>query len=127
MVRQDIYVRGYWKVVVFYNLDYHLFGSVVKEFKRYRTPNSIIKDIYRSMKSGYARACTYSDEDKHISIVLFNRHTSVGDYFNSIVHEAVHIKQAMLRAYHVEDEGEPPAYTMGYLVGRMFEVFKHII
>ena len=79
------------------------------------------------MRSGYARACTYSDEDKHISIVLFNRHTSVEDYFNSIVHEAVHVKQAMLRAYHVEDEGEPPAYTMGYLVGRMFEVFKYII
>ncbi len=35
------------------------------------------------------------------------------DYINSIVHEAEHIKQAMLKAYRVEDKGEPPAYTIG--------------
>ena len=43
------------------------------------------------------------------------------------MHEAVHIKQAMLKAYRVEDKGETPAYTMGYLVGRMWEVFSQNI
>jgi hypothetical protein len=28
---------------------------------------------------------------------------------------------------NVEDEGEAPAYTMGYLVGRMWEVFSQNI
>lgn len=33
----------------------------------------------------------------------------------------------MLDAYSVEDSGEPPAYTIGYLVGRMYEGFKKLI
>ena len=48
-------------------------------------------------------------------------------YNNSIVHEAEHIKQAMLRTYEVEDEGEAPAYTIGYLVSQMWHVFKEMV
>lgn len=32
-------------------------------------------------------------------------------------------KQAMLYAYRVEDSGEPPAHTMGYLVEMMLRPF----
>lgn len=49
------------------------------------------------------------------------------EYLNSIVHEAEHVKQAMLDEYDIEDAGEYPAYTMGYLVMRMYDVFKDII
>ena len=52
---------------------------------------------------------------------------SIEDYINSLVHEAEHIKQAMLRAYKVRDTGENPAYTVGYLVMRMRQVFKEIL
>ena len=79
------------------------------------------------LRYGEAKAATFSDTAKHVSVVLFNPHESSKDYINSIVHEAEHIKQAMLKAYHVEDRGEAPAYTIGYLVGRMWEVFKTII
>lgn len=70
---------------------------------------------------------TCSNEKKHVSIVIFIKHKLVSDYINSIVHEAEHVKQAMLNAYRVLDEGEPPAYTMGYLVGQMWRVFRRII
>jgi hypothetical protein len=43
------------------------------------------------------------------------------------VHEAEHIKQAILEAYNVEDRGEAPAYTVGYIVKRMYEVFVKLI
>ena len=52
---------------------------------------------------------------------------SLPDYINSIVHEAEHVKQAMLRTYMIEDKGEPPAYTIGYLVERMCEGFEEVI
>ena len=79
------------------------------------------------MYSGKAKAVTFSSPMKHISIVLFNIHKNKSDYINSIVHEAEHIKQAMLKAYQVEDRGEAPDYTIGYLVSRMWEVFKGFI
>lgn len=51
--------------------------------------------------------------------MLFNIHKSYYDYVNSIVHEAEHVKQAMLNYYSISDEGEEPAYTIGYLAMKM--------
>ena len=86
----------------------------------------IVKDIYGMMSSGKAKAVTISNVYKHESIVLFNKHRWFEDYLNSLVHEAEHIKQSMLYAYRIEDEGEAPAYTIGYLVMRMWEGFKQL-
>ena len=74
-----------------------------------------------------AKAITCSSSKYHVSIVLFNSHISKADYINSIVHEAEHIKQAILNAYDVEDKGEDPAYTIGYVVMKMYEVFRMFI
>lgn len=78
------------------------------------------------MSNGLAKAVTVSNIEKHISVVLFNPHREMYDYINSIVHEAEHIKQDMLRAYNVDDSGEPPAYTIGYLVMKMLILFKYL-
>ena len=86
-----------------------------------------IKEVFAMLYHRRAKAVTYSNIEKHISIVLFNTHTSRRDYINSIVHEAEHVKQAMLNAYDVEDRGEPPAYTIGYLVSQMFRVFNKLL
>lgn len=69
-----------------------------------------------------AKAFTFSNIDLGISIVGFNRHINRYDYIDSIVHESEHIKQAMLRAYNIHDSGEPPAYTIGYLVSQMLKI-----
>ena len=63
----------------------------------------------------------------HTSIVILKKHSSVEDYINSIIHEAEHVKQAMLSTYMIEDKGEPPAYTIGYLVMRMWRVFRQFL
>lgn len=127
MIKQVFHVEDYWKVIVFYNVDYNLFTYIEKEMAKGGFTYNDINSLYDNMHDGNARAVTCSNESMHLSIVLFNNHTSTSDYLNSIVHEAEHIKQAMLNAYDVEDRGEPPAYTIGYLVGRMWEVFRRIV
>lgn len=70
--------------------------------------------------------------DYHWGLPLSNRGLLLlygiakADYINSLVHEAEHVKQTMLKEYDVEDEGENPAYTIGYLVKRMWEVYSRI-
>lgn len=122
MIRQEIDVDGYWKVVVYYDVDYDLFDVVADELLGAGLSRQELSGLYRKMSSGRAKAVTFSNEEERVSVVLLNRHQSLTDYVNSIVHEAEHVKQAMLRGYDVEDEGEEPAYTVGYLVGRMWEV-----
>ena len=127
MIRQEFNVRSYWKVVVWWNLDYHFFDIVLKDVRVMGIDEETVKDVYKTMKSRRAKAVTISNISKHISLILFNSHNNKIDYINSIVHESVHVKQAMLEAYHVEDEGEAPAYTMGYLVSRMWEGFRKLL
>jgi hypothetical protein len=127
MVRQVIDVDGYWEVVVYYDVDYGLFGVVAGELRRLGLPEARLEELYRKMRGGRAKAVRFSNEARRGSVVLFNRHRTREDYINSIVHEAEHVKQAMLRGYAVADEGEAPAYTVGYLVGRMWRVFRGMV
>ena len=127
MIRQVFDIEDYWTVVVFYNIDYSLISRIVKELVNAGASTEAIKEVYDMLKSGRAKAATYNNIDWHISVVMFNPHESKRDYINSIVHEAEHVKQAMLAAYDIEDEGEPPAYTIGHLVERMYHVFGEMV
>ena len=126
MIRQSFDVDRYWKVIVYYNVDDDFFIPISKELESIGFSINDTKDIFRQFHKN-AKAVTCSNEAEHISIVLFNHHDTKEDYINSIVHEAEHVKQAMLQAYQVEDAGEPPAYTIGYLVAQMYRVFIDII
>ena len=125
MVKQVFDVENFWRVVVFWNVDYHFFDDVELELRMIGFHRAAIEGIRTSMESGEAKAVTCSRQ--HTSVILFNRHGSVADYLSSIVHEAEHVKQSMLKAYQVEDGGEAPAYTVGYLVKRMWEVFNKFL
>ena len=127
MVKQTFDVDGYWEVVIYWNLDYHFFDDVELELRMIDFPEDAIEEVRESMLSGEAKAVTCSVTHQHTSVVIFNVHESKEDYLNSIVHEAEHVKQAMLKAYDVEDRGEAPAYTIGYLVKKMYEIFSTLI
>ena len=122
MIKQVFDVDKYWKVIVFYSLDYNFFDNVALELIRINYSEAAIEEVYDNLRFKGAKAVTCSSPHQHTSIILFNYHKSKLDYINSIVHEAEHVKQAMLFAYEVEDKGEPPAYTIGYIVERMWEV-----
>lgn len=125
MIKQKFKIETYWTVVIFWNVDYNFFNDIELELRMIGFTRAAIEEVRKTMESGEAKAVTCSHQ--HTSVVLFNNHDSVVDYINSIVHEAEHIKQAMLRAYKVEDTGEAPAYTIGYLVKKMWEVFSSFI
>lgn len=121
MIRQVINVDDYWKVIVYYNIDYDFWHIIDEDLRAIKSPVKENDAIYRSMHST-AKAFTISNTSAHISITGFNYHTDALDYINSIAHEAEHIKQAMLKAYNINDIGEPPAYTIGYLVMQMLKI-----
>ena len=127
MTKQTFDVDGYWDVIVYWNVDYNFFDDVELELKLIDFPQEAIDEVRETMLSGEAKAVTCSVNHQHTSVVIFNYHSSKADYISSIVHEAEHIKQAMLRAYDIEDRGEAPAYTIGYIVKKMYEVFRTLI
>ena len=127
MIKQVFNIRHYWEVRVYYNTDFDLFDVIEKDLKDCGISKDSLRELYNVLYNNQAKAVTFSNLEKHLSIVLFCSHQSKADYINSIVHEAEHVKQAMLQAYQIQDKGEPPAYTIGYLVGKMWEVFKGLV
>ena len=119
MIKRIINIDGYWKVIVYYNVDYNLFSVIDFSLNRLGCNDREIEAIYYNMKYTDAKAVTISSINKLKSVVLFNKHNYYYDYVNSIIHEAEHIKQSMLDAYNVNDYGEPPAYTVGYIATQL--------
>lgn len=126
MIRHSIDINGYWKVIIYFNVDYNLFHYVLEDLRTTNISKRKLKRLYYNMSNGLAKGVTVSNINKHISVVLFNPHREKYDYINTIAHEAEHIKQDMLRAYSVADLGEPPAYTIGYLIMKMLMIFNNI-
>ena len=121
MFKRIININNYWKVIVYYNIDYNFFDYIKFDLLKYSTPVEKIKHIYYNMRHT-ANAFTYSNNKYRVSIVGFNIHTNKYDYINSIVHEAEHVKQAMLAYYNIEDEGENAAYTIAYIATKMLQL-----
>ncbi len=126
MIKRILDIDSYWKVIVYYNVDYNFFDIVYADLKSIGASNKTINRIYNNLKNHAIKGVTVSNTKRKVSVVLFCEHRSKADYINTVVHEAEHIKQSMLDAYNVEDRGEPPAYTIGYLVMKMlmFKVMK---
>ena len=121
MIKQIINIDNYWEVIVYYDIDYNFFNDIIKELDYLNTPVEEIDKIYYNIKYK-SKAFTYSNLKYRVSIVGFNKHFDKYDYVNSIIHEAEHVKQHMLRAYKVLDEGEPPAYTVSYVAMKMLQL-----
>lgn len=121
MIKRIINVSNYWEVIVYYNIDYNFFDYIVKDLKSYNTPVERIRRIYRNMTTT-AKAFTYNNSYYKVSVVGFNIHSNKYDYINSIIHEAEHVKQAMLKYYNIKDEGENAAYTIAYIAMKMLQI-----
>ena len=124
MIKYVFNIEDYWKVIVYYNIDYNLFNNIYKDLKSIGINDKYINRIYNRMSKHKTKAITISNVNKYISVVLFNTHKTYYDYINSIIHEAEHIKQNMLYKYNVDDIGEPPAYTVGYVAMKMIMTFN---
>jgi hypothetical protein len=127
MIRQEFNIESYWKVIVYYSIDYDLLKVIENDMRAFEVSDEDINNIFNELYVGKAKAVTCNNLEKHVSIVLFEIPDSREDFINSVVHEAEHIKQAMLEVYNVDDRGEAPAYTIGYIIERMFSVFKYLI
>lgn len=121
MIKQIINIKHYWRVIVYYNVDYNFFDYIARDLIYYGISRKTIYRIYNNMRNGYAKAVTITPNDYDVSIVLFNKHKNKYDYINSIAHEAEHIKQSMLYHYDVPDRDEAPAYTIGFLLMKMLD------
>ena len=99
VVKQTIDIQGYWKIVIIYNV------------------------YLGDENTGF----THTDMKKRLSIVGISNASSKEEFLNTIVHEAKHIQSNICKYYDVPENGEQAAYLIGYIVMKMYDVFKRFI
>ena len=98
-MRQDIDIDGYWHIIVVYNV------------------------FLGQDNAGF----THTDFSKKLSIVGIGMTTSKKQFINTISHEAKHIQSHICQYYQVSEDSEDAAYLLGYIMMKMYEVFKYYI
>lgn len=99
MIRQDIDINGYWSVTVVY-------------------------DAYLGkLNTGF----TYTDSNRRRSVIGISKATSHAQLMNTIVHEAKHLQSHICNYYNVDEDSEDAAYLIGYIIQKMYSVFKTFI
>lgn len=99
MKYQEIDIEGYWKIIVCYN-------------------------VYLGQDNA---GFTHTDFSKKLSIVGIGMTTSKKQFINTISHEAKHIQSHICQYYQVSEDSEDAAYLLGYIMMKMYEVFKYYI
>ena len=127
MIKQLIGIDDKWSIIVYYIISNKDYNTLKYELRRNGCQEMEVQSIYDKMLSGMVMGFTINDFTNKISIIGINRHNDESEYLSTIVHEAEHAKEAMLSYYSVENKDEPPAYTIGYIIKRMYSTFKYFI
>ena len=120
MINKYIDIDGYWGILLFCDfdmLDWDNMDAVMRSFGMKR------KDINRAIRilSIPNTGMTISNDDFKMSAVFIGDTTSNSQFWNTVIHELKHCQDAILKYYGERLDGEPSAYTMGYLIQRVVE------
>ena len=80
MIRQVINIKHYWKVIVYYNIDYDFFNTSPVE--------RISQEVLDNFRYNEAKAVTISNIEKRQSIVLINE-VVVKSFSSNIIQKVI--------------------------------------
>lgn len=123
MIKQYINLDDKWLIIVYYNIDYNQFNFIREDLESVGSPVEEIMDIHLNMRTYDALAFTRSSIKYKTTIIGFNKHRNMFDYLDSITHEIKHAVDDIMIGYNIENYGEPPAYTTGYIAKEMLKCF----
>ena len=116
-----------WGVLVCYNVETEEDLVEVIDFLKQLDCNKA--DIHaatttlRKKNTGF----TYTNTDYKMSLVCIGRASNVGQFVNTVVHEAKHVQSHVCSYYDIKESSEDAAYLMGYLVQKMYKMLEKIL
>ena len=104
-----------WGVLVYYNVGEEDLASVIDSLE---SLDCTEEDIHaatvtlRKENTGF----TYTNTDYKMTFVCIGHSTNVGQFVDTVVHEAKHVQSHICQYYGVEETSETAAYLIGHLV-----------
>ena len=129
MIKQSFYIDKYdWQVTVLYEVDDSDTDSVISILKLFDANTNIIRVACDNIiNNKYNNGFTYSDLNKHKTLIVVGKATSKGELINTIVHEANHLQSHIATKFNLDEKCEEVCYLIGGIAKTMFKVFNKII
>lgn len=129
MIKQDIVLPAHaWKIRIYYEVT-SLWADVIMEDLRSLGIKGKQEKIActATKKSDLDTGLTFSNYDERKTIVVVCNGSNGAQFFNSLIHEFLHVQRHICEANDIDPYGEPAAYIMGDLAGMAYPKIHHLL
>ena len=115
-----------WNVLVYYNAQPEDFVEIADSLEQLECPKYDLKkalNVLRRKNTGF----TFSNDEYRMSIVCIGNADNIGQFVNTVIHEAKHVQSHMCSYYNINENTETAAYIIGHLVHKMYKMLEKIL
>lgn len=115
-----------WGVLVYYNVSEEDFASVINSLEALDCTDDDVRAATKTLKKENT-GFTYTNTDYKMTFVCIGHSSSIGQFVNTVVHEAKHVQSHICQYYGVEETSETAAYLIGHLVQQMYKMIGKVL
>ena len=115
-----------WNILVYYNVKPADFIEVADSLEQLECSKEDLKKalkVLRRKNTGF----TFSNTDYKMSIVCIGTAQNVGQFVNTVIHEAKHVQSHICEYYNISEDTETAAYLIGHVVHEMYKMLEKIL
>lgn len=115
-----------WNVLVYYNAGVGDYLEIEESLDQLDCPEADKRkalNTLRKLNTGF----TFTNDAYKMSIVCISKAEDVGQFVNTVIHEAKHVQSHVCQYYNIEEDTETAAYLIGHLVHQMYKMLAKIL
>ena len=115
-----------WGVLVYYNVGEEDLPSIIDSLEALDCTKEDIQAASKTLKKKNT-GFTYTNTDYKMTFVCIGHSSNIGQFVNTVVHEAKHVQSHICQYYGVEETSETAAYLIGHLVQQMYKMIGKVV
>lgn len=115
-----------WGVLVYYNVGEEDMASVIDSLESLDCTDEDIHAATVTL-SKKNTGFTYTNTDYKMTFVCIGHSTNVGQFVDTVVHEAKHVQSHICQYYGIDETSETAAYLIGHLVHKMYKMVSKVL
>lgn len=129
MIVQDMYLdRVDWHVRVYYAVTTYYADEIIDELMSIGCKGDDLRKAKDSLWAGKLdTGLTYSNLERHETVMVIAKASEGAEYWNSIDHERNHLLQHISVVYHIDPYGEEISYISGEFIRSVYRMAKGLL
>ena len=122
-MRQNFKVSKYnWSIIIYYTVNDTEKKEIIDMLESFNCKSDTLESIKSNLsKAELDTGFAYSSYDKHCSIMVVHKASSIGEFINTFEHEKNHIEMHLCEALDINPYSEEAAHMSGYLAQLILE------